>query len=128
VGVKSSLASTLRPWIVELSVPHGPMRLGPMRRFMAAMIFSSIKMITKAAGTVKSRIPRMAATKRRISMLAWPVSMIQLVIHGPTPVVHSTISPTMPMIIIAMIGSRILPPRLRRFQGLVAALTCRSRP
>ncbi len=31
VGVKSSLASTLKPWMTDDSVPHGPIRLGPMR-------------------------------------------------------------------------------------------------
>ena len=37
-------------------MPHGPIRLGPMRRFTKAMIFISMKMITKAVGTVNSRI------------------------------------------------------------------------
>ena len=42
VGVKSSLASTLRPWTVERSVPHGPTRSGPMRWFISAMSFISM--------------------------------------------------------------------------------------
>ena len=68
-GEKSSLESTFRPAMVEARVPHGPVRLGPRRRFIMAMIFSSMKMITKAAGTVNSRMPVAAAMKRRISML-----------------------------------------------------------
>ena len=41
VGAKSSLESTLRPWMTLIAAPHGPMRLGPTRRFIRAMTFSS---------------------------------------------------------------------------------------
>ena len=68
VGVKSSLARTLNPWKTELSVPHGPIRLGPMRLLMKAITFISMKMITNAVGTVKSRIAVAARTKRMMSM------------------------------------------------------------
>ena len=41
VGAKSSLERTLKPWTRLIAAPHGPIRLGPTRRFMRAMIFSS---------------------------------------------------------------------------------------
>ena len=41
-GVKSSLDSTLSPAMSEASAPHGPVRSGPTRRFICAMIFSSM--------------------------------------------------------------------------------------
>ena len=40
-GVKSSLASTLKPWIALWKTPAGPTRLGPMRSCIRAITFSS---------------------------------------------------------------------------------------
>ena len=63
-GTVSSLASTLKPWIVLWNIPRGPIRFGPKRSASCAMIFISIWMMTKAVGTVSSRIRVVASTKR----------------------------------------------------------------
>ncbi len=63
-GVASSLASTLKPWIVLWNMPHGPMRLGPKRSCIWAMIFISIWMTMKAVGTVSSSSRVVARTNR----------------------------------------------------------------
>ena len=55
-------------------MPHGPIRLGPMRRFTNAMIFISKKMIRNAMGTVTSRMMVAAITNRTMPMLAPSVS------------------------------------------------------
>ena len=49
-------------------MPHGPVRLGPMRDARKAITFSSMKMITKAVGIVNSRIAVAARRKRTMSM------------------------------------------------------------
>ena len=114
--------------MVELRMPHGPMRLGPMRRFMKAMILSSMKMMTKAAGTVKSRTPVAAARKRRMPMLAPAVSRKPCTTCGPMPTTQSTVRATVPSTSRATSGRMILPPVLRCFQGSERLLTCRCRP
>ena len=70
VGVKSSLASTLSPWMTDASVPHGPMRLGPMRRLTKAMTFISKKMFMNAMGTVTTRMMVAAMRNRTMPTLA----------------------------------------------------------
>ena len=63
-GTVSSLASTLKPWIVLWNIPRGPIRFGPKRSASWAMIFISIWMITKAVGTVSSSRSVVARTNR----------------------------------------------------------------
>ena len=41
-GVKSSFISTFKPCTTLITAPPGPMRSGPMRRFISAMIFISM--------------------------------------------------------------------------------------
>ena len=41
-GVKSSFISTFSPCTTLITAPAGPMRSGPMRRFISAMIFISM--------------------------------------------------------------------------------------
>ena len=47
-----------------MSVPYGPTRSGPTRRFSGAITFSSMKMIRKAVGMVITRSAVAASTKR----------------------------------------------------------------
>src|SRR6266516_2898331 len=63
-GTVSSLASTLKPWIVLWKRPRGPTRLGPSRSCMSAITLSSSWITTKAVGMVSSSSSVVASTKR----------------------------------------------------------------
>src|SRR5262245_12371285 len=76
LGVKSSFIRTFSPCTVESSVPHGPTRSGPSRRFIRAMTFISMKMITKAIGGARRRSTVAANTNRTIGRLKTRMSRI----------------------------------------------------
>ena len=117
VGVKSSLASTLKPWKTEDRVPHGPVRLGPMREARKAITFISMKMITKATGMVTSRIAVAVRMKRKMSMLLLTRSAPTLRAAGISPICQPAISAIVSTTSSTNNGRMILPARLSRFHG-----------
>ena len=110
-GVKSSFMSTFRPWTTDSSVPHGPTRSGPMRRFIKAMTFISRKMFRNAIGIVITRMTVAATTNRTTPRFASTTFQI-----GPPKTMIAAARPTLSTMRIGSSVKTTLPGVDRRPQ------------